>query len=113
MRLSLPIAIAAASLAHAADILTLPQALAIALDSNRAYRVSVLQARTAADAVGLRLAGIDLITPDLGASLTDSGGSVIEVNSGPGLHHHYHVADAGRATRVAVPVLSPRTTWSR
>ena len=64
------------------------------------------QARTAADAVGLRLAGIDLITPDLGASLTDSGGSVIEVNSGPGLHHHYHVADAGRATRVAVPVLS-------
>jgi cyanophycin synthetase len=64
------------------------------------------QARAAADAVGLRLAGIDLVTPDLGSSLAGSGGSVIEVNSGPGLHHHYHVADAERATRVAIPVLS-------
>jgi D-alanine-D-alanine ligase-like ATP-grasp enzyme len=64
------------------------------------------QARAAAEAVGLRLAGIDLVAPYLGSSLTDSGGSVIEVNSGPGLHHHYHVADMGRATRVAIPVLS-------
>jgi hypothetical protein len=27
------------------------------------------------------------------------------VNGTPGLHHHYLVADAERATRVAIPVL--------
>jgi hypothetical protein len=27
------------------------------------------------------------------------------VNGGPGLHHHYHVAERTDATRVCVPVL--------
>ena len=30
---------------------------------------------------------------------------LIEVNGGPGLHHHYHVADRQAATRVCVPIL--------
>jgi outer membrane protein TolC len=37
--------------AHAAPVLTLDQALGIALDSNRSYRISELDARTAAEAV--------------------------------------------------------------
>lgn len=65
----------------------------------------VEEAARAASAVGLRLAGVDLLTPDLGRPLAEAGGAVIEVNGTPGLHYHYLVDDPGRATRVAVPVL--------
>jgi glutathione synthase/RimK-type ligase-like ATP-grasp enzyme len=65
----------------------------------------VAEARQAADAIGVRLAGIDLITSDPGRSLRESGGVVIEVNGNPGLHHHYQVARREQATRVAVPIL--------
>ncbi len=65
----------------------------------------VEEARSAAAQVGVRLAGVDLITTDLGRSLKESGGVIIEVNGTPGLHYHYQVADQGNATRVAVPIL--------
>ncbi len=63
------------------------------------------QARAAAGAVGLRLAGIDVVTTDIGRPLSETGGVISEVNGGPGLHHHYLVADPADATPVAVPVL--------
>jgi D-alanine-D-alanine ligase-like ATP-grasp enzyme len=59
----------------------------------------------AAAAVGLRFAGVDLITPDPGRPLGEAGGAIIEVNGTPGVHYHYQVAEPARATRVAVPVL--------
>jgi cyanophycin synthetase len=62
-------------------------------------------ARRAATAVGLRLAGVDVITPDASQPLEEAGGVVAEVNGTPGIHHHYHVADAAKATPVAVPIL--------
>jgi cyanophycin synthetase len=62
-------------------------------------------ARRAAAAVGLRLAGVDVITPDTSQPLERAGGVVAEVNGTPGIHHHYHVADAAKATPVAVPIL--------
>ena len=65
----------------------------------------VHEARRAAAQVGVRVAGVDLITGDLSRSLEESGGVVIEVNGTPGLHYHYQVADEGNATRVAVPIL--------
>ena len=68
-------------------------------------RELVSVATRAAAAVGLRLAGVDLITPDLSSPLSVSGGRVIEVNGMPGLNHHYNVADPDRARRVAIPVL--------
>ncbi len=61
-------------------------------------------ARAAAAAVGLRLAGVDVITPDASRPLQE-GGVITDVNGTPGIHRHYLVADAERATRVAVPVL--------
>lgn len=61
--------------------------------------------RLAAQAVGVRLAGVDVITPDPSRSLAEAAGVVLEVNPVPGLMHHYAVADPERATRVAVPVL--------
>jgi hypothetical protein len=62
-------------------------------------------ARRAAAAVGLRLAGVDVITPDVSRPLEQTAGVVAEVNGTPGIHHHYHVADAAKATPVAVPIL--------
>lgn len=65
----------------------------------------IAEAKTAAAVVGLRLAGVDVITPDLARPLSETGGVVTEVNGTPALHHHYLVADPQRATRVAIPVL--------
>ena len=65
----------------------------------------VAASRRAALAVGLRVAGVDVITPDAGQPLERAGGVVAEVNGTPGIHHHYHVADRANATPVAVPIL--------
>jgi cyanophycin synthetase len=73
----------------------------------------VSDAGAAAEAIGVRLAGVDLITSSLAHGLSESGGVVIEVNGGPGLHHHYHVADRDAATRVCVPILEALLSGSR
>ncbi|HWE32973.1 MAG TPA: hypothetical protein VG410_05765 [Solirubrobacteraceae bacterium] len=65
----------------------------------------VAAARKAAAAVGLRLAGIDVVGPSVAAPLEQTGAIIAEVNGTPGLHHHYLVADPDRATRVAIPIL--------
>ena len=65
----------------------------------------VAAARAAAGVVGMRLAGVDVVTPDATRPLADVGGAVLEVNA-PALHHHYNVADREAATRVAVPILA-------
>ncbi len=44
----------------------------------------------AAQTVGLDIAGIDLITPDISRPLEEQGGMILEVNAGPGLHMHLH-----------------------
>lgn len=48
----------------------------------------------AAAAVGSRLSGVDVITPDPTISLEEAGGVVIEVNTTPGYYYHYHRRDA-------------------
>jgi D-alanine-D-alanine ligase-like ATP-grasp enzyme len=47
----------------------------------------------AAAAVGVRLAGIDVITPDPTMPLAESGGVILEVNTTPSYHHHYYKRD--------------------
>jgi cyanophycin synthetase len=63
------------------------------------------EAVAAATILGLRLAGVDVVSPTPSASLAASGGAIIDVNALPALHHHAHVADADAAGRVAVPIL--------
>jgi D-alanine-D-alanine ligase-like ATP-grasp enzyme len=48
----------------------------------------------AAEVVGLRLAGVDMLD-----------GVVLEVNGTPGFNQHYHVASPSPSSRVALPVL--------
>ncbi len=65
----------------------------------------VSDAARAVKVMGLRFAGVDLMTPDPSRSLVDAGGVVIEVNGTPGLHYHYLVANRDEAVPVAVPIL--------
>jgi len=59
----------------------------------------------AASVVGARLAGVDVITTDPGASLESSGGVVHEVNTTPGLRFHYMARNHERRIPVAIPIL--------
>lgn len=65
----------------------------------------VEEATRAVEAIGVKLAGVDLITTDPGRPLRESGGAILEVNGTPGLHYHYGVANPDRAVPVAVPIL--------
>ena len=47
-------------------------------------------AAKAAAIVGSDFAGVDLITTDATVSLEESGGFINEVNTTPGMHHHYN-----------------------
>ena len=60
---------------------------------------------TAAAAVGVRFAGVDVITRDVTVPLGDSGGVIIEVNATPGLYLH-HTTNGG-----AVPVTRDILEW--
>jgi glutathione synthase/RimK-type ligase-like ATP-grasp enzyme len=66
----------------------------------------VVQAAKAVASVGLRLASVEIVTPDPSRSLCSSGGVVLEVNGTPGLHYHYLVRDPAHADRVAIPILA-------
>jgi cyanophycin synthetase len=63
------------------------------------------QAARAAAALGVRLAGVDVITRDPTKSLDECGGVVNEVNTTPGLHFHYQVHNQAAMMPVAVPIL--------
>lgn len=65
----------------------------------------VADAARAASLLRLRLAGVDVVTPDPTVRLAESGGVLIEVNGAPGLHHHYQVQNPKAATPVAVAIL--------
>ena len=65
----------------------------------------VREGARAAQTLGIRLAGLDVITSDVGVPLEQSGGAIIEVNSSPGLHYHYQVKNVEDQVPVAVPIL--------
>lgn len=72
-------------------------------------------AELAARAIGLDVAGVDLLTDDIARPLDEAGAAVIEVNAAPGLRMHTHPT-SGRARPVAgalIDVLYPRGSRSR
>lgn len=60
---------------------------------------------TIVGALGVELAGIDMITPDVTRPLTVTGGVINEVNTTPGLQHHYLVSNSGESSPVAAEIL--------
>lgn len=72
-------------------------------------------ARRAALVIGLDIAGIDIITPDITQPLREVGGGIVEVNAGPGFRMHLQPSE-GQPRNVARPVIDmlfPRGSASR
>lgn len=61
-------------------------------------------ARRAARVIGLDIAGIDIITPDISQSLREIGGGIVEVNAGPGLRMHLQPSE-GISRNIARPII--------
>jgi cyanophycin synthetase len=61
-------------------------------------------AENAARVVGLDVAGIDFIAPDIGDPVRETGGAIVEVNAAPGFRMHTHPT-VGEPQYVAKPVL--------
>src|SRR5690349_524644 len=61
-------------------------------------------AETAAQVVGLDVAGIDFICPDITQPIRETGGGIVEVNAAPGFRMHTHPTE-GEPQYVARPVI--------
>ncbi|HWL37576.1 MAG TPA: cyanophycin synthetase [Frankiaceae bacterium] len=61
-------------------------------------------AEEAAQVVGLDVAGIDFVAPDITQSVREAGGAIVEVNAAPGFRMHTHPT-IGEPQYVAKPVL--------
>ena len=66
----------------------------------------VTECRRAASVLGIKLAGVDIITSNIESPLKQTGGKIIEINAIPGLHYHYQVRNSEEMVPVAVPILS-------
>lgn len=58
-----------------------------------------------ADLFKLKLVGVDLITPDITRPLAEVGGVINEINTNPGLHHHYLIKNKSENAGVAGAIL--------
>lgn len=72
-------------------------------------------ARDAAMAIGLDVAGIDFVIPDITRSFREVGGGIVEVNAGPGFRMHTHPTKgtARPIGQAVVDMLFPRGRPSR
>ncbi|MER3436369.1 MAG: cyanophycin synthetase, partial [Chloroflexota bacterium] len=72
-------------------------------------------ARQAAMVVGLDIAGIDFIAPDISASVRQTGGAIVEVNAGPGFRMHTHPTEGHprHVGRAVIDMLFPPGTPAR
>ena len=80
-----------------------------------AHEENVEIAEEAARVVGLDVAGIDFLTPDISQPVRETGGAIVEVNAAPGFRMHTNPTE-GEAQYVAKPVvdlLFPPGTPSR
>ena len=76
-----------------------------AIDRTReAHPDNVEIAETAAQVVGLDVAGIDFIAPDIEVPVREQGGAIVEVNAAPGFRMHTHPTE-GEPQFVAKPVI--------
>ena len=75
------------------------------IDKTReAHPDNVEIAEMAAQVVGLDVAGIDFIAPDISVPVREKGGAIVEVNAAPGFRMHTHPT-VGEPQWVAKPVI--------
>lgn len=80
-----------------------------------AHPDNIAIAEQAALVVGLDVAGIDLLSPDITRSVRETGGGIVEVNAAPGFRMHLEPS-TGQGRDVADPVirsLYPRASAAR
>jgi len=65
---------------------------------------NVTACEMAAGVVGLDVAGIDVITPDISVPFRENGAAIIEVNAAPGVRMHTHPTE-GEPRNVGAPVI--------
>lgn len=59
----------------------------------------------AANAIGIDIAGIDIVTEDISQSILDYGGVVVEVNTAPGIRMHLYPSE-GKPRDVAADIIN-------
>ena len=72
--------------------------------TTEAHPENIEIAETAARVVGLDIAGIDFIVPDIAVPVREQGGAIVEVNAAPGFRMHSHPTE-GEPQYVARPVI--------
>jgi cyanophycin synthetase len=80
-----------------------------------AHPENVEIAEEAAQVVGLDIAGIDFICPDITEPVRETGGAICEVNAAPGFRMHTHptIGDPQFISKAVVDMLFPPGTASR
>ncbi|VAW16132.1 hypothetical protein MNBD_ALPHA12-1279 [hydrothermal vent metagenome] len=69
------------------------------------HPATILMAASLVDNLGVELAGVDILCRDISKPLGAKNGLISEVNTTPGLHHHYLIANPEMGTRVAETLL--------
>ena len=72
--------------------------------TEEAHPDNVEIAELAARVVGLDIAGIDMVCPDIGVPVRETGGGIVEVNAAPGFRMHTNPTE-GEPQYVAKPVI--------
>jgi cyanophycin synthetase len=72
-------------------------------------------AEEAARVVGLDVAGIDFLTPDIGQPVRETGGAIVEVNAAPGFRMHTHPTEGEPqyVAKAVIDLLFPQGTPAR
>ena len=77
----------------------------IAIDrTDEIHPANAMIARRAAAVVGLDIAGIDFLSPDISKSAFEVGGGIVEINAAPGFRMHLEPSQ-GQGRNVAKPVI--------
>lgn len=69
------------------------------------HPANIAIAKRAAAIVGLDIAGLDVLTPDISRPLDETGGGIIEVNAAPGFRMHLEPSQ-GQPRNVAKPAIA-------
>jgi cyanophycin synthetase len=79
------------------------------------HPANALFARRAAQAVGLDIAGIDFLAPDISQSVRETGGGIVEVNAAPGFRMHLEPSEGQPrdVARSVIEMLYPRGSRAR
>jgi len=74
--------------------------------TNQVHPSTIDLGKRVVTAMGCELAGIDIICSDITKPLQDTGGVINEVNTTPGLHHHYLIEEADTDIKVCEIIMA-------